>query len=219
VKVKKPERVPRRPRSLGSRCGAWALTISLSRGPRSRLPGGRYGQQPCQARAEFAGRGQLTFPDGDNAPAESRECSSRPAVPRNVVTELRYPELEVAFWGVSVLALRVSVPETAVHNNDGSMPWENDVRAAGECGDVEPESTAYPVKNGTDLAFRHCVPTSNAGHVPASSFPRQSVCHRNVRHALLRVPLAVNRGRKTSPACRLWPCPSSAHSSVHAHHK
>jgi hypothetical protein len=59
-----------------------------------------------------------------------------------------------------------------VHNNDRSMPWKNDVRAARELGHMQPESAAHPVKNGTDLAFRYSVPTSNAGHIPASSFAR-----------------------------------------------
>jgi hypothetical protein len=74
----------------------------------------------------------------------------------------------------------VSVPETAVHNNDRSMPWKNDVRAAREPGHMQPESAAHPVKNGTDLAFRYSVPTSNAGHIPASSFARKAVRHPEV---------------------------------------
>src|SRR5688572_11076093 len=86
----------------------WALTTCLSGLPRSRLPRCRYREQPGQARAELVGAAQLTFPDGDNAPAESLEGGSRPAVARNVVAELRRPELEVALWCVSELALRVS---------------------------------------------------------------------------------------------------------------
>jgi hypothetical protein len=99
-----------------------ALTTCLSGLPRSRLPHCRCREQPGQARAELVGVGQLTFPDGDNAPAESLECGRRSAVARNVVGELRRPELEIALWCVSELALRVSVPETAVHNDDRSMP-------------------------------------------------------------------------------------------------
>jgi hypothetical protein len=152
--------------------GALALTTSLSGRPRSRLARSRCRQQPRQARAELIGRAQLTFPDGDNAPAESLECGRRPAVARNVVAELRFPELEVALGCVRELALRVSVPETAVDNNYRSMPWKNDIRAAGELGHMQPESAAHPVKNGTDLSFRYSVPTANAGHIPASSFAR-----------------------------------------------
>jgi len=59
-----------------------------------------------------------------------------------------------------------------MYNNDGSMPWENDVGTPRQSGHMQPESAAHPVKNGTDLAFRYSVPTSNAGHVPASSFAR-----------------------------------------------
>ena len=55
--------------SVGGALGA--LTTSVSGLSRSRLPRCRYRQQPGQARAELVGAAQLTFPDGDNAPAES----------------------------------------------------------------------------------------------------------------------------------------------------
>jgi hypothetical protein len=68
-----------------------------------------------------------------------------------------------------VLAVLVMVPEASVYSNDGSMPWEDNVRAAWQAGYVQPEAASHPVENGPDLAFRYSVPTSNPGHVPASA--------------------------------------------------
>ena len=88
------------------------------------------------------------------------------------VAEFLRPELEVALGRVRLLAVGVTVPETPVNNNDGSISCENDIRTAREPDSVQPESAAHPVKNGPHLAFRDGVSTSNAGHIPASSFAR-----------------------------------------------
>jgi hypothetical protein len=67
-------------------------------------------------------------------------------------------------------AALVTVPEASVHQYDGSMPWENYIRTAGKAGNMQPKAAANPVENGAYLALRCGVPTSNPGHVPASSF-------------------------------------------------
>jgi hypothetical protein len=59
-----------------------------------------------------------------------------------------------------------------MYNDDGSMSSENDVGAAWELSRMQPEAEAQSVENGTYLAFRYGVPTSNHGHVPASAFAR-----------------------------------------------
>jgi hypothetical protein len=71
-----------------------------------------------------------------------------------------------------MLAVHMAVPETAMDDNNGSVPWKDNIRAPRQPSRVKPESTTHPVKHGPHFALRRSVPTADTGHVPTSTFAR-----------------------------------------------
>jgi hypothetical protein len=101
----------------------------------------------------------------------------------------------------------MTVPETPIYDYNRSISWKNNVRTAWESVYVKPEPTAHFVKNRPHLALRGRVPTANAGHIPAATFARQSVCHRELRELCLR-----SRCGSTRPGRLLSTLPALARS-------
>ncbi len=55
------------------------------------------------------------FPDAQYAPSFCAKLSIHPAITSHVAVELRFPEVEVAFW--AILMLRAAMPEAAVNEH------------------------------------------------------------------------------------------------------
>jgi hypothetical protein len=101
-------------------------------------------QQPLELGFQLGRSGKFTLPDDDYSPAGCFERVSILLVPLDVASELRFPELDVAFRGVALLATLVSMPETSMNENDGVATSEDNIRLAGERLDVQtkPEACA-----------------------------------------------------------------------------
>ena len=104
-------------------------------------------QQSLELGFQLDRSGKFTLPDDDYSPAGCFERASVLLVPLDVAGELRFPELDVAFRGVALLATLVSMPETSMNENDGVAASENDVRLAGERLDVESKAVACAMEH------------------------------------------------------------------------
>jgi hypothetical protein len=104
------------------------------------------------------------------------------AIAVDVLAEFPRPEFDVALGQIRVLAVGVTVPETTVYDNNGSISRQNDIGPAWQSGYVKPEAATHPVQNGPDLSLCGGIPATDARHVPTSTFRRQSVGHRRTDH-------------------------------------
>ena len=76
----------------------------------------------------------------------------------------RQPPRTVGCRQRALRAADVTVPEAAVHQDDGAMPREDDVRAPGEPADVETEAQAVAMEAGADQALGRGVMAADGGH-------------------------------------------------------
>lgn len=103
------------------------------------IPGGAEGLAVLPDLRLDAGNGlvhdgllQLAFPDNDDKPALSLKLAPGLLIAFFVPGNFGGPELRVGLRDRIVLASIVSVPETAVNEDDGVVFGENDVGGAGE---------------------------------------------------------------------------------------
>ena len=89
---------------------------------------------------------QLTLPNSQYLPSHSLEFLSHLDVAGYVVTEFIVPEVDSAFRCISIWAIRMPVPETAVYEKNRMILRQNYIGCTGERPDVETESIAHSMK-------------------------------------------------------------------------
>ncbi len=194
---------------LRSGASASGPSLNVARRPRTR-PASESSRE-----RSFSGLAKLTFPDGDNAPAESPECDGCPAVTLNVFGELRRPELEIALRGVTRTC-------TVAWRCQKHPCTTTTVRCFGERhrggrGDRPTWSrNRQPIlmENRPDLALRQRCPDRECG--TCSSFAVRAIVRPpSMSRACVHPPSSRFIRRQTEHVwsavrlCRLWPCPSS----------
>lgn len=88
----------------------------------------------------------------------------------NVPVKLLLPEIRVRFGHRRISAERMPVPEAAVDEDGCSVFLQDDVRLAGERGNVLPVAETVPEKILPHLNFYGSVFPFNAAHVPTAVF-------------------------------------------------
>jgi hypothetical protein len=114
----------------------------------------------------------LAFPDGEDAPAEAAKGAAGAAVAVGVALDFGEP-VGAAGGGDAACAAVVHVPEAAADEDDFFEAWEDEVRRAGEGGDVAAVGEAEGVDDAADGPKRQGVSrslgvsstTSSAGSV------------------------------------------------------
>lgn len=124
---------------------------------------------------------ELTFPDGDDFPAEFSEFALMFPIIGNVALEFFVPEGFVGFRSGGVFAAFVPVPETAVNEDNCAVFGQYDVRFARQSLDVFPEAVSGTVQHGADKNFRLRVFSPDSRHVPASLFWSQVIHAQSVK--------------------------------------
>ena len=66
----------------------------------------------------------------------------------------------------------MSMPETAMDENDGPVPRKHDVWTTGQVFPVEPESKSSVVKQLPNQDLWSSIPAADCCHIPASPFSR-----------------------------------------------
>ena len=119
----------------------------------------------------------MTFPDGDDFPAEVFEFSLILPVIGNVALKFFVPEGFVGFGRSGVFAAFVSVPEAAVDKDHRPVFRQDDVRLAREAVDILPEAVACAVQHRADKHLGLRVLSFDLRHVPTAPLFCQMVGH------------------------------------------
>ena len=98
-------------------------------------------EKPVDALREF-GRGDLTLPDGKDAPAETLQRLLDVGVALDISGELRQPVVQIRRWLPAPVAAIVLVPKASVDEHDGAMSREDDVGRARQITAMEAEAVS-----------------------------------------------------------------------------
>lgn len=91
-----------------------------------------------------------------------------PFIVCDVPREFVGPELPVAMGGGCAFASLVPVPEAAMDEHHSLVFRQDDVRLAGEGGNIEPETVSRAVQQAADDPLRAGVLAPDLRHVPAT---------------------------------------------------
>lgn len=117
------------------------------------------------------------FPDHKAAVALALQRFPDKLIPANVVVELLLPEPNSAFRRISVLASAVPMPVTAM-NEDGDLIFRKiDVGMTEHAGVVLAVAEALMVQQLAKVDLRLCIFALDCGHIPASAFRADRICH------------------------------------------
>ena len=137
----------------------------------------RSAEQGNQKRLQLCFRLRLTFPNRENAPAGGFERRPVLFVARYVPSALFAPEFSPRFWNDAAPPAVVTVPEAAVHEDDGAVFRENNIRLSRQVFSVKAVSVSKGVKDRADPHFRLGIPALYRSHVPAALFRAVNIGH------------------------------------------
>lgn len=117
------------------------------------------------------------FPDHKAADALVLQRFPDKLISADVVIELLLPELNPAFRHINVLASAVPMPVTAM-NEDGDLIFRKiDVGMTEHAGVVLPVAETLMVQQLAKVDLRLCIFALDCGHIPASAFRADRICH------------------------------------------
>jgi hypothetical protein len=108
------------------------------------------------------------LPNGCDAPPSFKKLSKDCFVPSDIRFELRPPEVLASRWGGGVATPFVTMPETAMHEDDGAILRENKVRSSVDFLAVEPESETVRVQRPPESHLGLGVLSPNSRHHPGT---------------------------------------------------
>ena len=120
---------------------------------------------------------QTAFPDGQDTPAEHKQSLMGFDVTRTVCRNLAFPELGARCGQPEHRAI-MPMPEAAVHQDDGAVPGENQVRSTRKFAVLQ--TVAKPARMQS-LAYEHLwlgVSPTDAAHVEPPLLGSQHISHR-----------------------------------------
>jgi hypothetical protein len=126
---------------------------------------------------------RLALPNNQYPPAQPLESCSRFFVPRHVPRELSGPLRPVCRWRRGPRAACVPVPETPVHEDHRSPPWENDVGRTGQVTAMESEPIPKAVQRTTYEDLGSGVLLPDPGHRVSALSRGERIGHRGKERA------------------------------------
>jgi hypothetical protein len=120
---------------------------------------------------------QGAFPDCRNPPTSQQQRRSNGTVPRHIRAELRLPEFRACCRSACVTAARVPVPEAPVHEDDGLVFRQHEIRLAGYALGMEPIAKAQRMQGLPEGQFRLRVLSADASHHPGTGLAVDDVGH------------------------------------------
>ena len=124
---------------------------------------------------------KCTFPDNADAPTRFKQKPPIAFVPRDVGLELGLPEVRACRRIRGVTALRMPMPETSVHETNGSKTAKDEVWLAWKAFVVQPEPEPIRMKRAPQDKFGSCILSPNPRHHARTG---KSVYY--IRHGQLR---------------------------------
>jgi hypothetical protein len=89
---------------------------------------------------------KFTFPDDDHLPTIFLEVFQIPFVTGDIVSEFLLPEFHTRSGIRGIFATLVTMPETAMHEDNSSMLWQNNIGIARKVASVKTESESQTVE-------------------------------------------------------------------------
>jgi len=117
----------------------------------------------------------FALPDGDGAPAERAQSALMEFVARGVAFEFRQPPFAAIRWHRAIRTAAMPVPEATVHEDNGLVFRQANIRFSGELGIVQPKAKTHAVEEAPDNSFRPGVNAANPAHVPAPALRCQQI--------------------------------------------
>lgn len=121
---------------------------------------------------------RLALPEHKDSPTQIVQGGLVPCVPRHVLLELRRPELNPGLRAIGIPTPVMPMPETAMNENDGAIPWEYQVWRSRKILPMQAKTKAEPVGDATNDQFRLGIPPPDARHDLAPLFGIHDVSHR-----------------------------------------
>ena len=119
----------------------------------------------------------VTLPQRDYLPPIRLKSLIVGAVISDILLKLVKLEFRFGFRRRRILAIGVSVLETAVYENHSMIFGQNHVGLSRKPLVVFSESEPFREQIFSDLDFNGGVSALDAGHIPAPFFRRQTICH------------------------------------------
>jgi hypothetical protein len=124
---------------------------------------------------------QGAFPHQDHLPTQRLERSGRFSIAGDIALELFLPKGRIGSRQGRPFAVRVTMPETAVHKDDGSIFGQDEIRSAGQAAAPQTIPKAQPVQRGAQDPLRLGVSTDDPGHQPRALRRGQDIGHRDAQ--------------------------------------
>lgn len=120
---------------------------------------------------------QFTFPDYNHIPTLGLQLPPYFLVPFLIPPHLRHPEISVGFGDSVILAAFMTMPETAMNEDDCFVFWKNNVGRTGEVLIIHPiPKTLFP-KSMTQLHLRLRIGGVNSCHILVALGRYSSIRH------------------------------------------
>ena len=120
---------------------------------------------------------RLALPDHNDSPTQIAQCSLVSCVPRHVFLKLLRPELNPGLRAIGIPAAVMPMPETAMNEYYGSIPWKYQVWRTRKIPAMQAKTEPEPVGDATDGQFRRGVPSLDARHDLATLLGIHDVSH------------------------------------------
>lgn len=121
--------------------------------------------------------GNRALPNNQNLPSGVRERSVVPLVASLITFDFVGPEFRSGFGRTEKMAVVVTVPIAAVHEDYSFPLWKYDIGAPWQVSAMKAEPVAKPVKQATHDDLRTGVFPPNTRHHGTALFRGNDVCH------------------------------------------
>lgn len=118
---------------------------------------------------------QLALPDDNDLPTCLLEFKNLESITFDVSRKLGQPVIDVRRRSRGQAAAWVTVPETTVRQDDGTIFGQNDVRGSGKTFPMQAKAVAQPMKERTDSLLQPSVFGPDPRHQATSCFLVQLV--------------------------------------------
>jgi hypothetical protein len=132
-------------------------------------------QGPHELLEEPFGLAQFAFPHDDDVPALASQFSLIRAISPLGALELGQPVPSVRRRGRGSFASSMTMPETAVNENHGSAPAEDEVRPPRKIPSVQAEPASEAMDHRSDLDLGTRVRGADLSHDPTSLLAAENI--------------------------------------------
>ena len=120
---------------------------------------------------------ELALPHLDDVPTHAAQLEAFGKVAFAVALNFGLPEVGTGLGKDKVAAAFMTMPEAAVHEDDGAILAEHDVGGAGQAADVDAEAESLGKQELAHQDLGLGVTAADAGHALVPLFGCQLVCH------------------------------------------